>query len=133
MQFCEHDCVAYTKLKEEGTCNETLEVVRDFASGIRNVHVTEGIKIFENFDCYNVSTYHFFESDDYAETCTGLLSTQSRGKFFITYRHHIHCPFLHPSLPPPSLPPLSSLRGYPQVSTHTSICTGFILSGLSIL
>ena len=84
MQFCEQDCAIYTMLREEGACDSTLDLIRDFAAGVGNYHLTEGINIFEKFDCYNVSTYQFFESDDYAVTCTGLLSTQTKGKEIIT-------------------------------------------------
>ena len=80
MPFCEQDCVAYKMLKEEGACDSTIELIREFAGTVGNRDLEQGIVIFENFDCSNVSTFHFFESDNYAETCTGLLSKQTRGK-----------------------------------------------------
>ena len=80
MQFCERDCVAYKMLNEKSACDGLVEFVSDFAESLENIHVIQGIKIFEMFDCNNVTTYHFFESDNYAETCTGLLSKQSRGE-----------------------------------------------------
>ena len=81
MQFCEQDCVAYTKLKEEGACDSTVEFVLGFAENVRDSDLIQSISTFEKFDCNNVSTYYFFEPDDYAETCTGLLSKQSRGTY----------------------------------------------------
>jgi hypothetical protein len=77
MLFCEQDCVAYTMLKEERTCKSTIELLREIAGTVGNKDLTRGIDILETFDCNNVSTFYFFESDDYAETCTGLLSKQS--------------------------------------------------------
>ena len=85
MQFCERDCVAYQMLNEESACDSMVEFVRDLAESVGNFHVIQGIKIFEMFDCKNVATYYFFESDNYAETCTGLLSKQSRGEYIATY------------------------------------------------
>ena len=83
MQFCEQDCAVYNMLKEEGVCNSTLELLHNYAEGVGNQHLAESIKIFEQFDCYNVSSYQFFESNGYAETCAGLLSTQTKGKEII--------------------------------------------------
>ena len=80
MEFCELDCVAYKILKEESACDKLVEFVSDFAESVANFDVIRGIEIFEMFDCNNVTTYQFFESDNYAETCTGLLSKQSRGE-----------------------------------------------------
>ena len=80
MQFCEKDCAVYTMLKEAGDCDSTLALVREFAETVGNRDLNRGIEIFENLDCSNVSTYQFFESDNYAETCTGLLSKQTLGK-----------------------------------------------------
>ena len=80
MQFCEEDCVAYKKLEEEDTCSSTIDLIHSIAGNVQNHDLNEGLKILKSFDCSNVSTYYFFESDGYAETCTGLLSTQSRGK-----------------------------------------------------
>ena len=80
MQFCEQDCVAYKKLKEEDTCSTSLNFIHTIAGNVQNHDLNEGLRIMENFDCNNVSTFFFFESDDYAETCTGLLSKESRGK-----------------------------------------------------
>ena len=74
--------MAYKALKEENACRETLLLIRNIAGGVNNHDLNEGISILDNFDCNNVSTYYFFESDDYAETCTGLLSKQSRGNCF---------------------------------------------------
>ena len=85
MQFCEQDCAVYTMLKEEGVCTSTLDLIREFAAGVGNYHLTTSINIFEKFDCYNASTYQFSESDDYAETCTGLISTQSKSKYIDLY------------------------------------------------
>ena len=82
MLFCEQDCVAYKILKEEGTCKSTIEFFREIAGTVGNKYLTRGIDILEKFDCNNVSTFYFFESDDYAETCTGLLSKQSKGIYF---------------------------------------------------
>ena len=82
MQFCERDCVAYNRLIEERACDALIQFVTDFAVGVGNFHLIQGIEIFEMFDCNNVTTYHFFESDNYAESCTGLLSKQSRGNYY---------------------------------------------------
>ena len=79
MQFCEQDCVAYTMLKKEGTCKDTKKIIHDFAVTAENIGLIHAIYVLENFDCKNVSSYHFFESNDYAETCTGLLSKRSKG------------------------------------------------------
>ena len=80
MQFCEQDCAIYTMLKKKGVCNNTLALIRKFAADLGNRHITEGITFFEKFDCYDISSYQFFESNGYAQKCTGLLSTQSKGK-----------------------------------------------------
>jgi hypothetical protein len=78
MQLCEQDCAAYKVLEEEGACDSTIELIRDFAGSLGNTDLLKGISVFEMFDCANVTTYYFFESNAYAETCTGLLSKYSR-------------------------------------------------------
>ena len=80
MQFCEQDCMAYKMLKEEGACDSLIEFIRDFVRNVGNTDLIRVIDIFEKFDCSNVTSYYFFESENYAETCTGLLSNQTRGK-----------------------------------------------------
>ena len=80
MQLCEQDCAAYKVLEEEGACDSTIELIRDFAGSLGNTDLLKGISVFEMFDCANVTTYYFFESKAYAETCTGLLSKHSRGE-----------------------------------------------------
>ena len=79
MQYCEKDCVAYERMMEERACDALIQFVSDFAEGVESIHLIQGIEIFKKFDCNNVTTYHFFESDGYSEACTGLLSKQSRG------------------------------------------------------
>ena len=88
MEFCEQDCVAYKMLNEESACDGLVEFVRDFAESVGNFHVIQGIEIFEMFDCNSVTTYYFFESDNYAEACTGLLSKQSRGELLEHISHN---------------------------------------------
>ena len=60
MQFCEQDCVAYTKLKEEEACDGLIEFIRDFAESLGNTDLIQGIDIFDKFDCSNVTSYYFF-------------------------------------------------------------------------
>lgn len=80
MLFCERDCAAYSILKEEGTCDDTIAFVRSFADTTMNFDFVRVIGIFEKVDCSNTSTYYFFESDNYAEACTGLVSEQYVGQ-----------------------------------------------------
>jgi hypothetical protein len=68
--------VAYAMLKKEGACKDTIKIIRDFALTAKNFDLIQAISVLENFDCKNVATYHFVESNNYAETCTGLLSEE---------------------------------------------------------
>ena len=66
-------------LNIEGVCNSTIDLIRDAAVSTEHNDVIQAVSILERFDCNNVSTYRFFESDGYAETCTALISNRSRG------------------------------------------------------
>ena len=80
MLFCEQDCVLYTMLKEEGACDSTLEFIRGFTGNSKDLMYS--VITLEKFDCNNITTYLFLESDGYAETCTSLLPEKSRGNIF---------------------------------------------------
>ena len=76
MQFCEQDCVTFTRQKEERTCDGLIELSRHFAGSDESHNINLAINIFEMFDC---KTYHPFEFNNYAESCSGLLSKQYKG------------------------------------------------------
>ena len=80
MQYCEQDCVGYKMLKEEGACDSLVEFILDYAKSVGSFDLIRGVDFFDKFDCSNVTSYYVFESESYAETCTGLLSKQTRGK-----------------------------------------------------
>ena len=77
--FCKRDCEVYTMLKVEGACDDLLQLARDFVLDSEQDQLIQFVSIVENFDCYNATTYQFFESENYAETCTGLISNKGRG------------------------------------------------------
>ena len=77
---CDTDCEAYTTLRGQDTCDSTLEFIHEFAENTRNEDFFHVIGLFEKFDCNNVSTYYFYEACSYSDTCTGLLSDESKGQ-----------------------------------------------------
>ena len=66
-------------LNKEGACNSTIDIIRVAAVSTEHNDLIQAVSILERFDCNNASTYHFIESDGYAETCTALVSKDSRG------------------------------------------------------
>ena len=66
-------------LNKEGACNSTMDLIRDGAVRTEHNDLIQAVSILEKFDCNNTATYLFFESDGYAETCTALISKESRG------------------------------------------------------
>ena len=79
MLFCEQYCVEYTMLKEEGVCNSTIDFLHDSAIKTQRNNFIQAVSILQKFDCNNVATYHFLKSDDYAQTCTALISQDLGG------------------------------------------------------
>ena len=76
MQFCEQDCVTFTMLKEERTCDGLIELSRNFAGSVGSYNIDLILTLLEKFDC---KTYYPFEFNNSAETCSGLLSRQNKG------------------------------------------------------
>ena len=79
MLFCEQHCVVYTMLKEEGVCNSTIDIIHEFALHVESNDLVQAVSLLKNFSCNDVGTYQFFKSDNYAHTCTALISQDLRG------------------------------------------------------
>ena len=79
MLFCEQHCVVYTMLKEDGVCNSTIDYIHDIALQVQSNNLVQAVSLLRNFSCNNVGTYQFFKTDNYAHTCTALISQDSRG------------------------------------------------------
>ena len=73
MRLCEQDCVEFTMLLEERTCDGLIELIRDYAETVGSRNTSH---IITNFNC---KIYHAFELNNYAKTCSGLLSKQYKG------------------------------------------------------
>lgn len=79
--ICDRNCEAYNKLVADGGCDDTADVVRDLAVTSTNRDITIALGLYEEFDCENISTYYYFETDTYADTCTNVLSRESEGQY----------------------------------------------------
>ena len=79
--LCPKNCQAYNKLKEAGTCDRTIQSAHNFAVGTKNSVLFASLELYEALDCYNASTYYFFEDEMYAEKdmCTNIISEESQG------------------------------------------------------
>ena len=76
MHFCEQDCVALTRLKEGRTCKDLLNLFRRISGSVGNPNVNLTVTAFVEFDC---KSYYPFKFNNYAETCTRLLSQHYKG------------------------------------------------------
>ena len=80
LQICDRSCQAYNKLVSDGGCDNTVAAIHDLAISSNNQDILLVLGLYEEFDCENVSTYHYLETDMYADTCTNLLSMESEGQ-----------------------------------------------------
>ena len=82
MLICEQDCATVNVLKADGRCNDTILYTRNIAETTQNGDFIKVLEILERFinDCNDSSTYSFFESDYYADTCTRVFLDRPTGE-----------------------------------------------------